>query len=110
MKVFDLHWKFGKVERITGDNIEDATKRAGIGGGALKALDYWEEVQELPDLEKYLLTKNGDEFHEIPNPEFVRQIRLHKTIKVGDVINVNFANRVFKIPVIKTDSVAIYFG
>lgn len=110
MKVFDLHWRFGKTERITGVSIEEAAKRAGIGGGALRALDYWEEIKQLPENEKYLLIKTNNKFHEIPNQDFVRQIREHKNLKVGDVVSVSFANRVFEIPVIKVDNVAIYFG
>ena len=46
MKTFILHWLTGKDETITGMNIQDAFLRAGIGGGAMRALDYWEEVKE----------------------------------------------------------------
>ena len=35
-----LHWLDGRVEVITGNGIKDAFNRAGIGAGALKALDY----------------------------------------------------------------------
>ena len=46
MKKFILRWLTDKDETITGYDIEDAFRRAGIGGGAIRALDYWEEVKE----------------------------------------------------------------
>jgi hypothetical protein len=49
MKTFRLHWLGGKIEIIYGDNIADAMNRAGIGNGALPALDYWEEVENKED-------------------------------------------------------------
>ena len=42
---FKLHWLSEKPQIVTGDNIADAMNRAGIGKGALPALDYWEEVK-----------------------------------------------------------------
>jgi len=43
-KTFILHWRGGmKDEEINGRSIADAMRRAGIGGGAMGALDYWEE-------------------------------------------------------------------
>ena len=49
---FRLHWKHGDVQDIetehTGSRMEacaDAMNNAGIGGGALRALDYWEELK-----------------------------------------------------------------
>jgi hypothetical protein len=41
---FILRWLDGKTEVIVGKGIQDACNRAGIGNGALSALDYWEEV------------------------------------------------------------------
>lgn len=41
MARFKLHWKDGKVESVIGDSISDAFRRAGYGGGAPSALDYW---------------------------------------------------------------------
>jgi len=40
MNQYVLHWLDGKVEVIEGNGIKDAFNRAGIGAGALKALDY----------------------------------------------------------------------
>ncbi len=44
MKKFKLHWLDGKTEVVSGTNIADACRRAGIGNGALRALDYWEKL------------------------------------------------------------------
>lgn len=44
MKKFRLHWIGGKTEEVEGADIADACRGAGIGGGALKALDYYELV------------------------------------------------------------------
>lgn len=44
MKRFQLHWLDGQIEVVEGHSIVDACRRAGIGCGALSALDYWEEV------------------------------------------------------------------
>ena len=41
MAKFKLHWKDGTVESVVGDSISDAFRRAGYGGGAPLALDYW---------------------------------------------------------------------
>jgi hypothetical protein len=45
MKTFKLHWLHGQVDTVEGYDIADAFRRAGFGGGALAALDYWEEVK-----------------------------------------------------------------
>lgn len=41
-----LHWLSGEVETIRGYGIADAVRRAGYGGGAFRALDYWEPEPE----------------------------------------------------------------
>lgn len=46
MKTFILHWLTGKPEIVKGNDIADAVRKAGYGGGALRALDYYEEVKE----------------------------------------------------------------
>lgn len=43
MKTFILHWLDGKTEKVIGVTIADAFTRAGYGGGAIAALDYYEE-------------------------------------------------------------------
>ena len=46
MKSFTLHWLGGKTEQVQGSDIADACRRAGIGNGALPALDYYEENEK----------------------------------------------------------------
>lgn len=43
MKTFILHWLDGVDEEVQGNSISDAFTRAGYGGGAIRALDYYEE-------------------------------------------------------------------
>lgn len=43
---FRLHWKDGKTEVVEGNTIADACNKAGIGAGALAALDYYSECAE----------------------------------------------------------------
>ena len=43
MKNFILHWLDGTDEEVQGNSISDAFTRAGYGGGAIRALDYYEE-------------------------------------------------------------------
>lgn len=50
MKTFKLYWLtktkgVQDTEEIKGDNIADAFRRAGYGGGAINALDYYEEIK-----------------------------------------------------------------
>lgn len=46
MKKFTLYWLSGKTESVEGYDIADACRRAGIGNGALAALDYYKEVSK----------------------------------------------------------------
>jgi len=48
MKKFRLHWTGGKTEIVQGNTIAEAFTRAGLGAGALRALDWYEEVAETP--------------------------------------------------------------
>jgi hypothetical protein len=43
-KKFTLYWLDGETEEVEGYDIADAFRRAGYGGGALSALDYFKEV------------------------------------------------------------------
>ena len=45
IKEFKLHWLGGDTETVNGSTIADAFMRAGYGGGAMGALDWWEEVK-----------------------------------------------------------------
>ena len=44
MKTFILHWLGGKKEEVKGLDIADAFRKAGYGG-AIRALDWFEEVK-----------------------------------------------------------------
>ncbi len=45
MKKFKLHWLCEPKEQIVeGYDIADAFRRAGYGGGAINALDWYEEM------------------------------------------------------------------
>lgn len=59
MAKFILHWMGGKTEEVQGDTIAAACNNAGIGAGALPALDYYEKVKEESEALKKLS----------PNPE-----------------------------------------
>lgn len=43
MKTFTLYWLDGVIDTVKGVDIADAVRRAGYGGGALAALDFYEE-------------------------------------------------------------------
>lgn len=46
LRHFRFHWRSGEVEDADGYDIADAFRRAGYGGGTLRALDYWEEISD----------------------------------------------------------------
>lgn len=46
MNKYKLYWLDGKIEIIEGYDAVDAFNRAGIGRGALPALDYYEKIDE----------------------------------------------------------------
>jgi hypothetical protein len=43
MNTYILYWLHGKLEKITGESISDAFNKAGYGGGAIRALDFYEQ-------------------------------------------------------------------
>lgn len=45
MKKFMLYWLDGKSEEVQGESISDAFRRAGYGGGAIQALDWYKEIK-----------------------------------------------------------------
>ena len=61
MRKFRLHWLDGKKETITGQDVSDAMRRAGYGNGALRALDYWEDLYGSEHLPANEIASNGDE-------------------------------------------------
>jgi hypothetical protein len=46
VKIFTVVWIGGEEERVEGVDIADAFRRAGIGGGALRAVDYFREEKD----------------------------------------------------------------
>jgi hypothetical protein len=46
MKRFRLFWLDKTMEDVEGNDIADAFRRAGYGGGAIRALDYYKEVKD----------------------------------------------------------------
>ena len=41
---FRFHWRDGKKEEANGDDVAKAFAALGYGGGAISALDYYEEI------------------------------------------------------------------
>lgn len=58
-KMFILHWLHGKTEEISGYDIADAFSKAGYGGGALGALDYYEEIPSTDKFRDVYLAPDG---------------------------------------------------
>jgi hypothetical protein len=44
MKSFRIHWLDKTTEIVTGTDIADAFRRAGYGGGAISAIDFYEPI------------------------------------------------------------------
>lgn len=44
MKTFIFHWLNGKIEKIKANSVSEAFMLLGYSYGALRALDYYEEV------------------------------------------------------------------
>jgi hypothetical protein len=51
MKTYKFYWLDGTVNQGQGETAEDAFSRLGFGAGAVRALDYHEEIktEENPD-------------------------------------------------------------
>ncbi|QKY79990.1 hypothetical protein PQD13_gp78 [Gordonia phage Clawz] len=48
---YTLFWLTGDAEIVDGPTPEDAMNRAGIGAGALPALDFWAQGDRMDDYE-----------------------------------------------------------
>jgi len=46
LKEFIIHWKDKTTDVFKGKDIADAFTRAGYGAGAVRAVDYYEEVKK----------------------------------------------------------------
>jgi len=44
--LFRFHWRDGKKHEGYGRDVADAFSRLGFGGGAIRALDYYERVSD----------------------------------------------------------------
>lgn len=55
MKKFKLHWLSGepKEEIVEGTDIADAFAHAGYSAGAIRALDWFEEIKENKKMKKF---------------------------------------------------------
>jgi len=68
MKKFQIYWLDGKHETVTGTDIADAFTQAGYGAGALGAVDFYDNGDQV----KYTwnaTTKNWDLIKEKPTYE-----------------------------------------
>lgn len=45
-KTFTIFWLSGNKEVVTGPTIEEAFSRAGYGGGAIRAIDFFSEGED----------------------------------------------------------------
>ncbi len=45
MQKYLIYWLDGKTEKVVGHDISDAFRRAGYGGGAMNAVDYYREIE-----------------------------------------------------------------
>lgn len=51
MKTFTLFWLTGEYQLVEGVDIANAMNMAGIGNGALRALDFWANGDESENYE-----------------------------------------------------------
>lgn len=57
MKKFILHWMDGAKTEVEGRTISEAFTHAGFGAGAIRALDYYEEIKPKPDIKEINLSQ-----------------------------------------------------
>lgn len=79
MNKFILYWLTGKAEIIEGRNITLAFRSAGYSGGALRALDFYDNGEEI----KYHWDKETNQW--LPNPqegiEQEKDVRVQKDLE-----------------------------
>lgn len=69
-KTFRLHWGKDSIEYAYGHTIAEAFRDAGYGGGAINALDHYEEVKE-DKFKKYVILRGiklGNTFYSSNDP------------------------------------------
>ena len=64
-----LYWLDGMKEEAYGDNVIDAVTRAGYGGGAIRALDFYSDDT---DQDEYVYNKTKKEWQ---NPKLQERIK-----------------------------------
>lgn len=45
-KTFHIYWRNGKKEKVVGYDIADAFAKAGYGGGAINAVDFYKQGED----------------------------------------------------------------
>ena len=61
MPSYILHWRGGDTQVVHGRDAADAMTQAGLGHGALQALDYWEKIlMDDPDEIERLERERGE--------------------------------------------------
>jgi hypothetical protein len=89
-KYFRLHWRGNLADNvISGSSIADAFKNGGFGGGALGALDYYEEIKEFSREEKPILIWE-EEYKEFVTPGSLFIAIVRKTLAEGEEKKVAF--------------------
>lgn len=61
---YTLYWRDGKLENVRGRDIADAMNRAGYGGGATAALDFFSHGKT----PSYFWNSDAAEWLALPNP------------------------------------------
>lgn len=49
MNIFYIYWLGGRLSELKGETVEDAFRRGGYGGGAVRAVDFYEENKNTYD-------------------------------------------------------------
>ncbi|MCR8641508.1 hypothetical protein NV379_02450 [Paenibacillus sp. N1-5-1-14] len=96
MNVYEIIWLHGKSEFVTGNDVSEAMNNAGLSAGALRALDYWKEVDELPDhLKNYISISEDENVEEIHNENFIDKLN-GTGFEVGSITEIKMGSLIFK--------------
>ncbi len=93
-KWFAFYWVDGKITYNKGKSIGEA---AHLGIGGITALDYYEEVNEIPDDKKDIRCVFLDGTNEVMHPEtmFAKQAK-EQIIDAARDITISICNRIWK--------------
>lgn len=106
---FKLDWLNGKSEEIQGTSFEDAFEKAGYSNKDYDNLQQWDQLDELPLIEKSLWLKGETVPIQIENPEVIRQIRLKHDLKLNSRIVINHARERLTLRVSRITETVIEF-